>query len=73
MIIINVSGGGSFVIDKQLETWSKMYPNVDVAEEIKKMDELGVFKTKTVNGAAKHINRYLKMKEDELNVPMQQL
>ena len=73
MIIINVLGGGSFVIDKQLETWSKLYPNVDVAEEISMLNDLGVFKNKTVNGAAKYINRYLKAKEDELNVPMQQL
>lgn len=71
MIVIKVAGGGSFVMDKQLETWSKMYPSVDVAGEIKKMDELGVFKNKTVNGAAKYINRYLKMKEAELNVSMQ--
>lgn len=71
MININVSGGGVFVIDKQLETWSKMYPSVAVAEEIKKLDELGVFKNKTVNGAAKHINRYLKMKEAESNVHVQ--
>ena len=59
------------MVDKQLEVWSKLYPSVAVMEEIKKMEESGIFKSKTVNGAAKHINRYLKMKEAELNVSMQ--
>ena len=68
MLVVNVQGGGSFVVDKQLEVWSKLYPNVDVMKEIETMNESGAFKNKTVNGAAKHINRYLKMKEAELNV-----
>lgn len=68
MIVINVQGGGSFVVDKQIKVWSKLYPNVSVTKEIEKMNESGVLKNKTVNGAAKHINRYLKMKEVESSV-----
>ena len=76
MIVITVQGDGTFVIDKQLETWSLMYPNVNVKDEIKKLDVTGCFKTKTVNGAAKLINRHLKKlnaKEADSDVQMQQL
>ena len=76
MMIITVQGDGTFVVDKQLEIWSLMYPNVDVKTEIEKLDATGCFKTKTVNGAAKVINRHLKTlntKEADSNVQMQQL
>lgn len=75
-MIITVQGGGTLTIDKQLEIWSLMYPNVNVRAEIEKLDETGCFKTKTVNGAAKVINRHLKnlnAKEADSDVQMQQL
>ena len=67
MLMITIYGGGVALVGvNQIKTWKHLYNYVDVIEEIKKLDNSGVFIKMTANNVFKTINKHLEEKNQKI-------